>query len=64
MQRMKIKELVAAAYACLPELPPEKAQLIRELATRLDVTFAALTESLDQRMSLDAEINQLRQEAK
>ncbi|EQB9979633.1 hypothetical protein ACY0K1_003430 [Enterobacter hormaechei] len=60
MQRMKIKELVAAAYASLPELPPEKAQLIRELATRLDVTFAALTESLDQRMSLDAEINQLR----
>ena len=41
MQRMKIKELVAAAYACLPELPPEKAQHIRELATRLDVTFAA-----------------------
>ena len=59
MPRMKIKELVAAAHAAAGE----EASLMREVATRLDVTFAALTESMDQRMSLDAEINHLRQES-
>jgi hypothetical protein len=59
---MKIKELVAAAHAAA-KLPPAEASLMREVATRLDVTFAALTESMDQRMSLDAEINHLRQES-
>ena len=44
-------------------MPPAEASLMREVATRLDVTFAALTESMDQRMSLDAEINHLRQES-
>lgn len=63
MPRMKIKELVAAAHAAAGKLPPAEASLMREVATRLDVTFAALTESMDQRMSLDAEINHLRQES-
>ncbi|MHA1023828.1 hypothetical protein [Enterobacter ludwigii] len=63
MPRMKIKGLVAAAHAAAGKLPPADAALIREVATRLDVTFAALTESVDQRMSLDAEINHLRQES-
>ncbi|MDU7451333.1 hypothetical protein [Enterobacter sp.] len=62
MPRMKIKELVAAALAAAGKLPPADAALMREVATRLDVTLAALTESMDQRMSLDAEINHLRQE--
>jgi hypothetical protein len=48
---------------CGGKLPPAEASLMREVATRLDVTFAALTESMDQRMSLDAEINHLRQES-
>ena len=63
MPRMKIKELVATAHAAAGKLPPAEASLMREVATRLDVTFAALTESMDQRMSLDAEINHLRQES-
>ena len=62
MPRMKIEELVAAAHAAAGKLPPADAALMREVATRLDVTFAALTESMDQRMSLDAEINHLSQE--
>ncbi|QKX44276.1 hypothetical protein HPE42_20945 [Escherichia coli] len=57
------KELVAAAHAAAVKLPPAEASLMREVATRPDVTFAALTESMDQRMSLDAEINHLRQES-
>ena len=55
--------VVAAAHAAAGKLPPAEASLMREVATRLDVTFAALTESMDQRMSLDAEINHLRQES-
>lgn len=62
MPRMKVKELVAAAHATAGKLPPAEASLMREVASRLDVTFAALTESMDLRMSLDAEINRLRQE--
>ncbi|HGI8195753.1 TPA: hypothetical protein ACJT77_005156 [Citrobacter freundii] len=48
MRRMKVKELVAEAFASVDELPPKHAQLMREVATRLEVTFAALTESLAQ----------------
>ncbi len=48
MRRMKVKELVAKAHASVQELPPAQGQLMREVATRLDVTFAALTEALDQ----------------
>lgn len=42
MQHLKIKELVAAGHAKSPSLPPAVAELMRELATRLDITFAAL----------------------
>jgi len=52
MPRMKIKELVAAAHAAAGELPPAEASLMREGATRLDVQFAALSESMDQRIRL------------
>ncbi|CAM8573610.1 Prophage protein [Klebsiella pneumoniae] len=48
MAHMKVKELVAAAYAAAPDLPPEKAELMRNIASRLDVTFIALTEAMDQ----------------
>lgn len=46
MRRMKAKELVAEAFASVAELPPKHALLMREVATRLDATFAALKESL------------------
>ncbi|KXA01075.1 hypothetical protein HMPREF0208_02849 [Citrobacter koseri] len=43
---MRVKELVAEAFASVAELPPKHAALMREVATRLEATFAALTESL------------------
>ena len=48
MRRMKVKELVAEALPPLLKLPPKHAPLMREVATRLDATFAALKESLVQ----------------
>ena len=48
MRRMKVKELVAEAFASVDELPPKHAPLMREVATRLEATFAALKESLVQ----------------
>lgn len=59
-QHLKVKDLVAAAYAAVPTLPPAEAKLMREVATRLDVTFIALSESLDQRVTLMAENEILR----
>lgn len=46
MQHLKIKDLVAAGHASSASLPPAAAELMRELASRLDVTFTALKESL------------------
>ncbi|MFU0882580.1 hypothetical protein ACM26M_15240 [Kluyvera cryocrescens] len=54
MRRLKVKELVAEALSSVSELPPKHAQLMHEVATRLEATFAALTESLAQ---LDQERN-------
>lgn len=48
MTHMKVKELVAAANAVATDLPPEAAKLMRDIASRLDVTFIALTEAMDQ----------------
>lgn len=59
-QHMKVKELVAAARIAASDLPPAAAQLMREVATRLDVTFIALSEALDQRVPLMAENEILR----
>ncbi|MER1978341.1 hypothetical protein [Pseudocitrobacter faecalis] len=59
-QHMKVKELVAAARVAATDLPPAAAQLMREVATRLDVTFIALSEALDQRVTLMAENEILR----
>lgn len=63
MCRLKIDELVSAAYAAAPDLPPATAELVRDLATRLDVTFAALKESIEQRVTPRAEISAYHQEA-
>lgn len=60
MCRLKIKELVSAAHAAVAELPPTQAKLMREMATRLDVTYAALTESIERQTFLAAEIELIR----
>lgn len=61
MRRMKVKELVAEAHASAAGLPPAQGQLMREVTTRLDVTFVALTEAMDQLVTARAELDELRQ---
>lgn len=53
--RLTTKELVAEAHKAARSLPPESAKLVTELATRLDVTRAALCESLSERDRLAVE---------
>ncbi len=53
--RLTTKELVAEAHRAARSLPPESAKLVIELATRLDVTRAALCESLSERDRLAAD---------
>ncbi|OVE63180.1 hypothetical protein SQ56_00640 [Klebsiella variicola] len=54
MAHMKVKELVAAANAAATDLPPAAAQLMRDITSRLDVTFVALTEVMDQNTAMAA----------
>ncbi|TXU97444.1 hypothetical protein [Klebsiella michiganensis] len=61
MAHVKVKELVAAAYATAPDLPPA-AQLMQDIASRLDVTFVALTEAMDQNTAMAAMIANLSEE--
>lgn len=61
-QHLKVKDLVAAAYAAVPTLPPAEAKLMREVATRLSVTFTTLTESLELRKTLKDERDDLNQQ--
>ena len=63
MRRLKVKELVAEAHASVAGLPPAQGQVMREVACRLDTTFVALTEAMDQLVTARAEIEQLRQGA-
>nr|WP_238774975.1 hypothetical protein [Raoultella ornithinolytica] len=56
MSRMKVKDLVSAANTAAACLPPAEASLMRAIASRLDVTFVALTEALDQNKALKAEL--------
>ena len=49
MAHVKVKDLVASQ-----DLPPASAKLMRDTATRLDVTYAALTEAMDQNTALAA----------
>ena len=46
--RLNAKELIADARVTAPTLPPAAANLMTEMADRLDVQFAALCESRDQ----------------
>lgn len=63
MAHVKVKELVAAAYATAPDLPPPAAaQLMQDIASRLDVTFVALTEAMDQNTAMAAMIANLSEE--
>ncbi|WP_316502914.1 hypothetical protein [Klebsiella grimontii] len=64
MAHVKVKELVAAAYAAAPDLPPATAQLMQDIASRLDVTFVALTEAMDQNTAMAAMIANLSEENK
>ncbi|HFO2449359.1 hypothetical protein [Raoultella terrigena] len=59
MAHLKVKDLVAAANAAAPDLPPAEAKLMRDIASRLDVTFVALTEAMDQNTALAAVIANL-----
>ncbi|HDX8762311.1 hypothetical protein [Klebsiella grimontii] len=62
MAHVKVKELVDAAYAAAPDLPPAAAQLMQDIASRLDVTFVALTEAMDQNTAMAAMIANLSEE--
>lgn len=53
--RLTIKQLVHAAHHAARYLPKASAQLMRDLATRLDVLHVALSESLEQQKFLLAE---------
>ena len=59
MRRLKVKELVAKAHASVADLPPAQGQTMRDVATRLDATFAALTESRREFRAADATIHNL-----
>jgi len=54
--RLTTRQLVAEAHQAARSLPPESAKLVTEMATRLDVTRAALCESLSERDRLAAEV--------
>lgn len=62
MVHVKVKELVGAAYAAAPELPPAAAKLMRDIASRLDVTFVALTEAMDQNTAMASMVANLNEE--
>ncbi|WP_312466474.1 hypothetical protein [Atlantibacter hermannii] len=53
--RLTTKQLIASAYQAARYLPLASCQLMRELATRLDVARVALSESLEQQKFLMAE---------
>jgi len=62
--RLTTKELVAEAHKAARSLSPDSAKLVTELATRLDVTRAALCESLSERDRLAVENASLKAAAK
>ncbi|AOO56487.1 hypothetical protein AN237_08215 [Raoultella ornithinolytica] len=63
MAHIKVKDLVTAAHAASHGLPPAEAKLMRDVATRLDVTYVALTEAMDINTELSADIAKLREGA-
>lgn len=57
---MTREQLIDAARTAAKYLPAASAQLMNELANRLDMTSAALCESMGQRKALAKENNELR----
>lgn len=55
--RLTKEQLIAAAHAAAKYLPAASADIMKELANRLDVTSVALSESLEQRKALAVENN-------
>ncbi|VTP14723.1 hypothetical protein PUATCC27989T_02589 [Phytobacter ursingii] len=53
--RLTKEQLIAAAHAAAKYLPAASADIMKELANRLDVTSVALSEALEQRNKLAAE---------
>lgn len=53
--RLTVKELIARAYEVTPLLKDADAALLREVATRLDVTYVALSESMERSRQLESE---------
>jgi hypothetical protein len=50
--RLTKEQLIAAAHAAAKYLPAASADIMKELANRLDVTSVALSEALEQRDNL------------
>lgn len=59
MSRLKVKELIAKAHACVGDLPPAQHQVMTEVITRLDTVYVALTESIELRAAVVAENAQM-----
>lgn len=53
--RLTVKELIARAYEVASVLKDADAALLREMATRLDVTYVALSEAMEQSRKLESE---------
>jgi len=59
MAHVKVKDLVAAAYAASQGLPPAEAKLMRDVATQLDVICTALQEAMEQNREMAEELKTL-----
>ncbi|WP_194206134.1 hypothetical protein [Superficieibacter sp. 1612_C1] len=53
--RLTVKELIARAYEVARVLKDADAALLREVATRLDVTYVALSEAMERNHQLESE---------
>lgn len=53
--RLTVKELIARAYEVARVLKDADAALLREMATRLDVTYVALSEAMERSRELESE---------
>jgi len=53
--RLTVKELIARAYEVARVLKDADAALLREIATRLDVTYVALSEAMERTRQLESE---------
>lgn len=53
--RLTVKELIARAYEVARVLKDADAALLREVATRLDVTYVALSETMERSRELESE---------